>query len=87
MGVHRRLRDEIGQSNNATSSVLTVNIDWRECGCRLEADAVGDKAVVGTAATVEQNLTEELEKVVRLEMDDRIFLRTNEILEQRDDRR
>ncbi|MBD2743446.1 hypothetical protein [Coleofasciculus sp. FACHB-1120] len=58
MEVHRRLRDEIGQSNNATSSVLTVNIDWRECGCRLEADAVGDKAVVGTAATVEQNLTE-----------------------------
>lgn len=52
-----------------------------------DADAVGDEAVGGTTATPDQNVTEELEAAVGLEMDDRAFLRTNEILEQRDDRR
>jgi hypothetical protein len=32
-------------------------------------------------------VTEDLEKAVGLEMDDRAFLRTNDILEKRDDRR
>ncbi|MFE1746106.1 DUF6335 family protein [Coleofasciculus sp. H7-2] len=84
IGENRRLRDEIAQYNNATSPVLTggdVDAAWEQ------ADAVGDEAVGGTAATPDQNVTEDLEKAVGLEMDDRAFLRTNEILEQRDDRR
>ncbi|MBD2491454.1 DUF6335 family protein [Aulosira sp. FACHB-615] len=50
-------------------------------------DTVGDEAVGGTVAVPEQDVTEEIEAAVGLEMSDRAFLRTNEILEQRDDRR
>jgi len=50
-------------------------------------DTVGDEAVGGTVAVPEQDVTEEIEASVGLEMDDRAFLRTNDILEQRDDRR
>ncbi|MBD2453280.1 hypothetical protein H6G80_04215 [Nostoc sp. FACHB-87] len=50
-------------------------------------DTVGDEAVGGTVAVPEQDVTEEIAAAVGLEMDDRAFLRTNEILEQRDDRR
>ncbi|WP_066375350.1 MULTISPECIES: DUF6335 family protein [unclassified Anabaena] len=52
-----------------------------------DADAVGDEAVGGTAPTPDQNVTEDIEKAVGLEMNDKAFLRTNDILEQRDDRR
>lgn len=51
------------------------------------ADTVGDEAVGGTVAMPEQDVTEEIEAAVGLEMHDKAFLRTNEILEQRDDRR
>jgi Family of unknown function (DUF6335) len=50
-------------------------------------DTVGDEAVGGTVAMPEQNVTEEIEAAVGLEMDDQAFLRTNDILEERDDRR
>ncbi|MBD2298893.1 DUF6335 family protein [Nostoc sp. FACHB-190] len=50
-------------------------------------DTVGDEAVGGTVAVPEQDVTEEIAAAVGLEMSDRAFLRTNEILEQRDDRR
>ncbi|MDZ8188231.1 MAG: DUF6335 family protein [Nostoc sp. ChiSLP02] len=67
-----------------TSPELTggdVDAYWQD------ADAVGDEAVGGTTATPDQNVTEELEAAVGLEMDDLAFLRTNDILEERDDRR
>ena len=67
-----------------TSPELTggdVDAYWQD------ADAVGDEAVGGTTATPDQNVTEELETAVGLEMDDNAFLRTNDILEERDDRR
>ncbi len=41
----------------------------------------------GTVATPEKNVTEELETAVGLEMNDYAFLRTNDILEHRDDAR
>ncbi|MBD2597133.1 hypothetical protein BCD64_18200 [Nostoc sp. MBR 210] len=50
-------------------------------------DTVGDEAVGGTVAVPEQDVTEEIAAAVGLEMSDRAFLHTNEILEQRDDRR
>ncbi|WP_193199260.1 DUF6335 family protein [Nostoc sp. MG11] len=67
-----------------TSPELTggdVDAYWQD------ADAVGDEAVGGTAPTPDQNVTEEIEAAVGLEMDDAAFLRTNNILEERDDSR
>jgi len=52
-----------------------------------QAAAVGDEAVGGTAATPDQDIVDEIGAAVGLEMDDHAFLRTNEILEERDDRR
>lgn len=54
---------------------------------QYQAEVVGEEAVGGTTPTPDQNVTENLEKSVGLEIDDRAFLRTYEILEQRDDRR
>ncbi|XHX77924.1 MAG: DUF6335 family protein [Stenomitos frigidus ULC029] len=52
-----------------------------------QADAVGDEAVGGTAPTPDMDVVDEIGAAVGLEMDDRAFLRTNEILEERDARR
>jgi len=52
-----------------------------------DADAVGDEAVGGSASTPDQNVTEELEAAVGLKMSDSTSLHTNDILEDRDDRR
>ena len=54
---------------------------------RKPLEVAGEEAVGGTTPTPDQNVTEDLEKAVGLEMDDRAFLRTNDILEKRDDRR
>lgn len=54
---------------------------------QYQAEVDGEEAVGGTTPTPDQNVTEDLEAAVGLEMDDRSFLRTNDILEQRDDRR
>lgn len=54
---------------------------------QYQAEVEGDEAVGGTTPTPDQNVTEYIEKAVGLEMDDRSFLRTNDILEQRDDQR
>lgn len=52
-----------------------------------QAATVGDEAVGGTVATPDQNIVDELGAAVGLEMDDHAFLRTNEILEERDESR
>jgi hypothetical protein len=54
---------------------------------QYQAEVVGEEAVGGMTPTPDQNVTEYLERSVGLEMDDRSFLRTNDILEQRDDQR
>ncbi len=54
---------------------------------QYQAEVDGEEAVGGTTPTPDQNVTEYIEKSVGLEMDDRAFLRTNDILEQRDDQR
>ncbi|MCC5647194.1 DUF6335 family protein [Nostoc sp. CHAB 5824] len=72
------------QEYTETSPELTggdVDAYWQD------ADAVGDEAVGGSTSTPDQNVTEELEAAVGLEMDDFAFLRTNDILEERDDSR
>ena len=52
-----------------------------------EADAVGEQAVGGTTPTPDMDVVDEIGAAVGLEMDDQAFLRTSEILEERDDRR
>lgn len=52
-----------------------------------DADAVGEEAVGGTVATPDQDVVEELAAAVGIQTDDRSYLRTNDMLEERDDRR
>jgi hypothetical protein len=79
----RSMRSEIDEYTQTSPELTGGDVDayWQD------ADAVGDEAVGGTAPTPDQNVTEDLEKAVGLEMDDNAFLRTNDILEERDDRR
>lgn len=73
---------EIDQVGN--SPVLTggdIDAAWEQ------AAMVGDEAVGGTVATPDQDIVDEIGAAVGLEIDDHAFLRTNEILEDRDDRR
>ncbi|MBE9005593.1 hypothetical protein IQ259_11180 [Fortiea sp. LEGE XX443] len=79
----RSLQQEIHEYTETSPELTGGDVDayWQD------ADAVGDEAVGGTSPTPDQNVTEELEAAVGLEMNDKAFLRTNEILEQRDDRR
>jgi hypothetical protein len=56
-----------------------INTYWQE--------TVGDEAVGGTVAMPEQDITEEIAAAVGLEIEDNALLRTNEMLEQRDDSR
>jgi hypothetical protein len=72
------------QDFNEASPVLTggdIDANWEQ------ANAVGDEAVGGTAPTPDMDVVDELGSAVGLEMSDQAFLRTNEILEQRDARR
>lgn len=79
----RTIRDEMKEYTFTSPDLTGGDIDaaWDQ------AAMVGDEAVGGTVATPDQSVTEDLEKAVGLEMDDRAFLRTQDILEQRDDRR
>jgi Family of unknown function (DUF6335) len=79
----RTMRDRMAESNQSSPLLTGGDIDanWQE------ADAVGDEAVGGSVSTPDQSIVDELGAAVGLEMDDRAFLRTAEILEQRDDRR
>lgn len=72
------------QGLNEASPILTggdIDANYEQ------ANAVGDESVGGTVATPDMDIVDELGAAVGLEMDDRAFLRTNEILEERDDRR
>ena len=82
VGLGRTLEESaerMASSSGATGGDIYSN--------QYQAEVDGDEAVGGTAPTPDQNVTENLEAAVGLEMDDRSFLRTNDILEQRDDRR
>ena len=71
--------DQVGASPVLTGGDIDAAWD--------QAATVGDEAVGGTVATPDQNIVDELGAAVGLEMDDHAFLRTNEILEERDERR
>jgi len=72
------------QELNAADPILTggdIDANYEQ------AYAVGDEAVGGTVPTPDQDIVDEIGTAVGLEMDDRAFLRTNDILTERDDRR
>ena len=71
--------DEVGGSPELTGG--DIDAAWEQ------AAVVGDEAVGGTAPTPDQDIVDEIGAAVGLEMDDHAFLRTNDILEERDDRR
>ncbi|MEG3439768.1 DUF6335 family protein [Pannus brasiliensis CCIBt3594] len=52
-----------------------------------QAATVGDEAVGGTVMTPDQNVVEDIGAAVGLEMSDKEWLHTDEILNLRDDRR
>ena len=78
----RVIREERREYTETSPELTGGDVDayWED------ADAVGDEAVGGTAPTPDQDIVDEIGAAVGLEMDDFAFLRTNEILEQRDDR-
>ena len=69
--------------NEATPELTGGDIDANY----EQANAVGDESVGGTVSTPDMDIVDDLGKAVGLEMDDRNFMHTNEILEGRDDRR
>lgn len=71
--------DEVGGSPELTGG--DIDAAWEQ------AATVGDEAVGGTVSTPDQDIVDEIGAAVGLEMDDYALLRTNEILEERDDRR
>ncbi|WP_017317299.1 DUF6335 family protein [Mastigocladopsis repens] len=79
----RRQRYQTEGTVEASPEITGGDID---AAWELEA-AVGDEAVGGTAPTPDQDIVDEIGAAVGLEMDDKAFVRTTEILEQRDDRR
>jgi len=71
--------DEVGGNPVLTGG--DIDAAWEQ------AATVGDEAIGGTAPTPDQDIVDEIGAAVGLEMDDHAFLRTTEILDQRDDRR
>jgi len=79
----RRLRDEMKQYTSTSPELSGGDVDaaWEQ------ANTSGVEAVGGSVPTPDQSIVDELGAAVGLEMDDRAFLRTTDILEQRDDQR
>lgn len=91
-GVHDQPGFAVGGHNisdrmsdfNEASPTLTggdINANYEQ------ANADGDESVGGTVSTPDMDVVDALGAAVGLEMDDRSFLRTNDILEERDARR
>ncbi|HEY9909337.1 MAG TPA: DUF6335 family protein [Thermosynechococcaceae cyanobacterium] len=79
----RTMRDRLGNYNEASAVLTGGDIDANF----EQANAVGDESVGGTSPTPDMDVVDELGAAVGLEMDDAAFLRTTEILEQRDSQR
>lgn len=79
----RTMRDRSQDFNEADATLTGGDIDANY----EQASADGDESVGGTANTPDMDLVDGLGAAVGLELDDRSFLRTNDILEERDVRR
>ncbi|MBE9170758.1 hypothetical protein IQ238_25665 [Pleurocapsales cyanobacterium LEGE 06147] len=71
------------QFNEDDATLTGGNIDTNY----EQAAVVGDEAVGGTVDTPDQDIVDDLGAAVGLEMSDRSSVRTNDILENRDDNR
>ncbi|NMG05502.1 DUF6335 family protein [Brasilonema sp. UFV-L1] len=82
IGDHK-LQTEIKRNTDANPELTALDVDaaWER------AADVGDEAVGGTVPTPDQDIVDELGAAVGMEMDDKAFLRTTDIFEQRDDNR
>lgn len=79
-----RTMREARRQYNAVSPELSggdVDAAWSQ------AEGTAEETVGGTAPTPDQDIVDEVAAAVGIEMDDRSFLRTNDMLEERDDRR
>jgi hypothetical protein len=79
----RTMRDRDRQFHEADAVLTGGDIDANY----EQANAVGDESVGGTVSTPDMDIVDDLGRAVGLEMDDRAFLRTTDILEERDSRR
>jgi hypothetical protein len=79
----RTMRDRDRQFHEAAVELTGGDVDANY----EQANSVGDEAVGGTVATPDMDIVDELGQAVGIEIDDRSFLRTNDLLEQRDDQR
>jgi Family of unknown function (DUF6335) len=86
---------EVGQTQQVYDNELNEELDEASpklTGGDIDADytqsyADGDESVGGTVVTPDMDIVDDLGKAVGLEMNDRNFLHTSEILEQRDEHR
>jgi hypothetical protein len=79
----RTLRERTHQYHEASPELTGGDLDANY----EQANAEGDESVGGTVVTPDMDIVDDLGKAVGLEMDDRNFLHTTEILEQRDNQR
>ncbi|HEY9637075.1 MAG TPA: DUF6335 family protein [Coleofasciculaceae cyanobacterium] len=79
----RTMHDRMDQYTSTGPELTGGDVDARWD----QAAMVGDEAVGGTVATPDQSIVEELGAAVGIDYDDREFLRTNDILEERDESR
>ncbi|MBW4649339.1 MAG: hypothetical protein KME06_11725 [Kastovskya adunca ATA6-11-RM4] len=79
----RSMQDSMNQYNAVSPELSGGDVDaaWSQ------AEGAAEEAVGGTAPTPDQDVVDELGKAVGIEMDDRSFLWTNEMLEKRDSAR
>jgi len=79
----RTMRDRQREFNEADATLTGGDIDANY----EQAAADGDESVGGTVSTPDMDIVDELGAAVGLEMNERSFLRTNDMLEERDARR
>lgn len=79
----RTMREAMRQYNSVSPKLSGGDVDaaWSQ------AEGTAEETVGGTAPTPDQDIVDEMAAAVGIEMDDRSFLRTNDMLEERDDRR
>ena len=86
-GVHEQpgmaMGGRVNNLNEASPTLTGGDIDANY----EQASADGDESVGGTVSTPDMDVVDELGAAVGLEMNDRSFLRTNDMLEERDARR
>lgn len=75
-----------GRSNNFNEADATLTGGDIDANYE-QAEADGDESVGGTVSTPDMDIVDELGAAVGLEMNERSFLRTNDMLEERDARR